>query len=228
MKLSKRTLSILSNFAGFNGNILINEGSVLKTMTEQRNVFATATVEEQFPREVPIYNLPELLKAINLFNDPDIQFNDTHIQIADAQSSIKYFYADKSVITYPTKEIKLPAFDLNFDLTTEKFNRVMSGAKTLGLPTISLLNQDGKLILRAHDAQNESSNKFDVILGDDATSGEFLIHFKIEHLSLLEVDYKVSVSFKGIAQFSNEKENLAYAVGLQPAKVPTKKDDAPF
>ena len=40
MELSERTLQVLQNFSGINGNIFINEGNVLRTVSESRTVLA--------------------------------------------------------------------------------------------------------------------------------------------------------------------------------------------
>lgn len=219
MKLSKRSIGILSNFAGYNENVLILPGRDQKTMTEQKNVYANAQFEEDFPVEVPIYNLSEFLKAISLLNDPDLEFGDKSVLIKDGDSKIVYTYAEKSVITYPQKEIKFPDVDVSFNLPITKFERVLNAAKGLSLPTISLMNVDGKLTLRAHDASNADSNKYDLTLDADVAD-DFQVNFKMEHLRMLGLDYLVEVSFKGISRFTNEKEGVRYMVGLQVARKP--------
>jgi hypothetical protein len=221
MQLSEKTLTVLKNFAKFNENILIEEGSVLKTMTNQKNVFATATIEEEFPREVPIYNLTEFLNALSLFKAPELEFEDAYIEIKDTSGQgIKYFYADKSVLAYPEKDIAFKKKDLEFKLTAVKLEKVLLAARTLNLPNVTLVNDGEKLFLRAHDAANATSNKFDVTIDDFDVSDvkEFQAHFKMENLRLLELDYDVAVNLQGIASFSNENYNLVYLIGLATAK----------
>ena len=36
--ISKETLAVLKNFAGFNSNVLVPEGNVIKTITPAKNV----------------------------------------------------------------------------------------------------------------------------------------------------------------------------------------------
>ena len=48
MELSENTLQVLRNFSGINQNLLIKTGTNLKTISEARNVVATADVTESF------------------------------------------------------------------------------------------------------------------------------------------------------------------------------------
>ena len=57
MELSENTLNVLRNFSGINQNILIKQGTTLKTISEARNVVATADVAEEFPKDFGVYDL---------------------------------------------------------------------------------------------------------------------------------------------------------------------------
>ena len=70
MKLSNHTTSVLKNFATINQNLVIKEGSELLTMSSMKNIVAKATVEENFPKEIAIYDLNEFLGALSLFSEP--------------------------------------------------------------------------------------------------------------------------------------------------------------
>jgi hypothetical protein len=45
MELSDNTLTVLKNFSSINQNLMVREGNVVKTMSEARNVLATAHVD---------------------------------------------------------------------------------------------------------------------------------------------------------------------------------------
>ena len=84
MELKESTLSILKNFASINPNIVIAEGNTLKTITEAKNVLATATVEESFPKTVGIYDLSEFLGVLSLVDVPKLEFNDDFAIVSDS------------------------------------------------------------------------------------------------------------------------------------------------
>ena len=51
MELSENTLSILKNFSGINQNLMIQNGQIIKTISEAKNVVSTAVVTENFPQK---------------------------------------------------------------------------------------------------------------------------------------------------------------------------------
>ena len=57
MKLSDQTLNILKNFAGINNSILVKQGKQLRTMSVAKNILGEAQIEEEFPRDIAIYDL---------------------------------------------------------------------------------------------------------------------------------------------------------------------------
>ena len=54
MQLSDNTLKILSNFATVNANMVLKPGQQLKTISEAKNILATADIVEDFPKEMGI------------------------------------------------------------------------------------------------------------------------------------------------------------------------------
>ncbi|SVB29913.1 uncharacterized protein METZ01_LOCUS182767, partial [marine metagenome] len=52
-----------------------------------KNILAVANVPETFGQEFSIYNLVEFLGAISLTENPDFNFNESSLTIADADTS---------------------------------------------------------------------------------------------------------------------------------------------
>ena len=48
MQLNDETLAVLKNFASIQPNVVLNEGNVVKTIAEAKNVMAVATLEQAF------------------------------------------------------------------------------------------------------------------------------------------------------------------------------------
>ena len=72
MKLSESTLSVLKNFSTINQSILFKQGKKLRTISVMKNILAEVTVEEEFPKDFGIYDLPQFLNGIGvLYNDPE-------------------------------------------------------------------------------------------------------------------------------------------------------------
>ena len=85
MKLSKQTLAILKNFSMINQSIVIKPGSKLETISNVKDVFADATIEEIFDKQVSIYDLNELLGVISLFEDPEISLEDSYLLLTQGK-----------------------------------------------------------------------------------------------------------------------------------------------
>ena len=75
MNLSSETLALLKNFANINQNILVKPGKKLNTISTMKNILATAEVKENFEQQFAIYDLPEFLRTVDLFDTPTLKFN---------------------------------------------------------------------------------------------------------------------------------------------------------
>ena len=112
MNLSSDTVNVLKNFSDINQNILVKPGNKIQTISTMKNILAEAEVSEKFEDEFAIYDLPEFLRSVELFEKPELKFNGgTNVAISEEKSrqNIKYFFADKSVIVSPTKSITASA-----------------------------------------------------------------------------------------------------------------------
>ena len=79
MKISKETIEVLKNFSAINPNLVIKEGNNLSTIADAKNIMASVVVKESFDSEVGIYDLNEFLSALNLIDDPDLNFGENSV-----------------------------------------------------------------------------------------------------------------------------------------------------
>jgi gp45 sliding clamp, C terminal len=205
MKISQNTLSILKNFSSINQSILIKTGNVIKTISGSRTVFARAEIDEVFPKEFAIYELPKVLGAITLFKDPDFEFFDDHLKITEGKNYVRYTYADPSLIVVPpASELVVPSKDIYFELSEEDLNSARKGAGILGVEFISFVGEDGTIYVKANNQKSKSSDSFSVAVG--VTDKTFNMIFKADDLSkFISGNYKITVSAKGITEFSSDK-----------------------
>ena len=217
MNLSNDTIAIFKNFANINQNILVKPGKKLNTISTMKNILATADVKEDFEQEFAIYDLPEFLRTLDLFETPTLKFNggsSVGISGKDGRSSSKYTFADKSVIVAPTKAITMPDTDITFKFSKENLNRLMKGVVTLNLPDIEVIGDGSKIKLVANDRKNKASNKFDIDIG--TTDKTFKAYFKAENFKMIEDDYDVAISKQKISHFVNRNKPVQYWIALEP------------
>ncbi len=218
MELSEETLSILRNFSGINQNILINSGSTIKTISEARNVLATAHVTEEFENSFGIYDLNEFIGVLGLVDTPRLKFESEHVTVSDStgRSKVKYFFSSEETLTTPSKDINMPDADVSFVLTNDTLNKLKRAASTLGHDELSITGKDGILNLSIIDNHNATSNAFSIdIDGDIKTDVSFNFILSISNLKILPGDYEVDISSKLITQFKNKEVNVTYWIALE-------------
>ena len=217
MKLSESTLSVLKNFSTINQSILFKKGTKLRTISVMKNILAEVTVEEEFPKDFGIYDLPQFLNGIGvLYNDPEFDFqNDGYVVIKEGKMHSKFFFADPNVIvTPPDKDITLPSEDVSFELSTEKLDKLLKAATLYQLPDFSVVGENGVIKLVVCDKKNETSNSFSITVGD--TEATFAFNFKVENIKILPGTYEVAVSQKLLSRFTSKNHDLIYYIALEP------------
>lgn len=211
MKFSERTLTILKSFSSINKSILMKEGNILKTVTPEKTLVATARIPDTIPSQACIYDLSRFLSILSLYKDPDVEFNDRYFTIASGKQRTKYVYADISMIhAAPEKDIKLPSADVVVDVSWEDMQSVIKAAGVLQFQEVAFVGQDGKIYLKAIDGNNENSDDYGVEIG--TTSDTFKIIVKTDNLKLLPQDYKVTLCAKGISEFKST--DVTYFVAI--------------
>jgi len=224
MKLSNDTVTVLKNFSTINQNLVINPGKNISTMSAMKNIVAKATVTEDFPQEFAIYDLNEFLAALSLFEKPDLDFKEDFVIMTEEGSSgtsLKYWYSDPSVVTTPTKEIKMPSSEVTFTLTSDLLSDVTKAAAVIGAPDMVLEGMDlGSAVLKVADKKNDTSNNYaqhlDIWFDEGDKNVPYKFWFKVENLKLLSGSYNVQVSSKNISYFKNSNVDVEYFIALEP------------
>ena len=221
MKINQSTQDILKNFSEINTNILIKPGSELNTISTMKNILAKATINESFDSEFGIYDLNEFLSVVSSLDKPELTLQEKHMTISTegSRSKVKYFYSDPSVIVSPTKEVNMPESDVTFSLSESNLAQLRKMAAILSSPDLALIGtKDGDVVLKVCDKKNDTSNKFDIVVGENATAS-YTFYFKVENLKMISGDYDVAVSSKSIAHFTNTKLPIEYWIALEPDSV---------
>lgn len=216
MKLSEKTISLLKNFSDINQSILFKKGNKLRTISVMKNILAEADIPEDFPKDFGIYDLNQFLRGLFLHNKPELDFtNEGHVVIREGKTRSKYFFAEPSVIvTPPDKELTLPNVDVEFEISTEQLDKVRKAVLAFQLPDLSVVGKAGVVNLVVHDKKNDTSNDFQVMVGE--TESEFCFNFKVENIKILPGSYHVDISSKLLSKFTNNDCDLTYYIALEP------------
>jgi len=217
MELSENTLTVLKNFASINANIIMREGNVLKTVSEAKNLLASATILEDIPKTVGVYDLNEFLGVLGLVDTPRVEWQDTHAIVSDStgRSKIKYFFSDIDMLTSPSKDITMPSVDVKFVLDSDVLNKIKRAASALRLTELAITSNNGILTLSVVDSENATSNTFSIDVDGEYTEDNFNFILNISNLKMLPGDYEVEISSKLISHFTNVENKAQYWIALE-------------
>src|SRR6056300_395859 len=164
MELSDNALQVLKNFSTINQNLMIRAGNTVKTISEARNVLATAVVDAEFQTDFGVYYLNEFIGVLGIVDTPRLKFDDEYATVSDStgRSKVKYFFSPEETLTTPQKDINMPETEVNFVLTNDTLNKIKRAASTLGHDEVSITGKDGVLSLSVIDPSNSTSNAFSI------------------------------------------------------------------
>ncbi len=215
MKISHETLTLLKNFAGINGNLVVKQGNVISTVSAGKNILALANITESFPREFAIYDLNSLLGLLTLMEDQDVEFNDASIHISKDGSEFEYFYSDASVVTAsPYKALDIdPVF--TFVLTAADITMIQRAASIVSASTISIVSDGNSVTLKVGDPANSAANSYKKTLTTDHAP-VFDARLKVENLKVITDDYTVAVGKKKALHFKSNSRDIDYWLAMEP------------
>ena len=222
LKLSKFTIDVLKNFASINPNLVIKEGSTFSTIAEAKNIMASVTVPENFSRTFGVYDLNEFIAALSLLDDPAVDLLEDSAILSNDSTTVKYRFANPSVLTTPSKEIKMPSTDVTVKLTNDLLGKVRKAAGVLGHSVVALkgtrrtYTTSGSLSLVVLDPKDTSANTYTVALAEKHTlDKDFSFEFLIDNLKVLSGDYTVAVSSKLISEWTHADFKVNYFIALE-------------
>lgn len=219
MKFSQKTIDVLKNFSAINPGLYFKKGNTISTMSPQKNILSEAVVEDTFPQDFGIHDLNNFLSVLALNKDPDVEFEDKNavIKYMGGRSKIKYRFADQSmIITPPDKKITLPSVDVEFTWTEEDLAWIQKTAAILRSPHVAVVSNGENVSILAFDGTDDSAptNSLDI---DVKADKKYKLIFKTENLKMIPGAYDVKISSKGIAHFTNAKDNIQYWIATESA-----------
>ena len=215
MKLSDNTLAVLKNFASINSGVVLKPGKAQKTISPEKSILVEATIEDDIPSEMGIYDLNQFLGIITTLRNPEVTFAKDQIVLTDGELSVTYRGCSANlIITPPEKELVLKDITTKFSLANATSQKLIKVASMINLPNLSVVGKNAELLLKIHERANDTSNDGIMKIGDYAGK-DFIATFKTENLKLLPDDYNVEVQAGAFAKFVNQNKTLTYFIALE-------------
>lgn len=204
ISISKTTHEVLRNFLSINKSITIQAGSVISTLSVNKNIMARYECEEVFTRDLPIYDLSDFCNAIRLCQSPELDLsNENYFLLRDpvTKGKFKIFYSDPDlIVTANGKEIKLNNPEVVFTLKSSNLKMLQIASQAQSIDDLCIYGNDGVMSLCVTDKKNDTSNVYSIEMGP--TDDEFCHCFKMENLRLMsDYDYEVSIYDGRVALF---------------------------
>lgn len=204
MKLSQSTIKVLSAFSQINSSINFEPGNVIKIKNESNSFVASAEVVDEFPRAFCIYGLPAFIQALKLFDEVDIEFNESNMKIKNAKGSgsIQYSYTSPALIAKVdySKKLKSGVDLASFILTNETLRQIQKSSAMFGSVNILIQSVSDSVVnlgtTTIAAAQKDTENSFNIDVESEYEMGEsFSVALDNNILKLYtDTDYRVTIS----------------------------------
>jgi hypothetical protein len=79
----------------------------------------------------------------------------------------------------------------------------MRAASVMSLPEIAITSDGSTINIEAISSKNPTADKYATVVDNNASGKVFKAVFKLENLKLMNMDYTVQLSSKGIAKFTS-------------------------
>jgi len=218
MKLSSSTIEVLKNFSTINQSIIFKPGYVQRTISPHKNIFAEATLKEEFPVECAIYELPKFLAVLTLFDTPDLKFGEQYVDIVSSNSSnhIKYFYANPSLIVAPPPTaLEIEEEVDKFRLDQETLGKLNKASLIMGNPDF-VIERNGKVrTIKTTNIKNKSANVF-TVTQDVSKGASYSVTLNSENLKYIPNDYEFIVGkIKGTSIVTLSSDTVKYWIATE-------------
>mgnify|MGYP002862217730 CR=1 FL=1 len=193
-----------------------------------KNIMAKATIEQDFPSGLAIYDLKEFLSILRLVDKPELSIGDEMVTVSGSsgRARIKYFFADENIITTPQKDVKMPESEVQFTLSIEDLDSIRAASSSYGHEYFTVKKVGEQITLTVEDIEkyteknaNNTGNDFSIDVPGTAESDDFVFIIAVNTVKIIRGDYEVSLSSKRIAEFDNKDHDLKYWIALHKSSV---------
>jgi hypothetical protein len=202
---SEETREVFKSLSGINNSYVV---SYPKTAFSDENNQMLCSVdlsefEDEFD-EFGIYDMSNLLNAIDLVNDPDITLEDGVINIVsdDNKERLEYITSDVDSLSKGNYKVIESTKKVNtiydFELTKEMLTKITKAVSVFpDFDIVSVRTDNDKVVLslKSYNKFNTNSNSFEIILEGKADQ-DFEINIPVSSFTKLpKVDYTFEVKY---------------------------------
>lgn len=210
MKISENSVAILKNMAEINPSLFISEGQLQKTRAVAGNIHFETTLEESFPQNFGIWDLPAFISMLTLFDESEVEFGEHSLTISKDENQFEFFAADEEIVKPVTSNI--PKYESLFEcqLTSMDIQTIKKTAGILKAKAISFIGNGKEVHLSVGDHTISTRNSYKKLIGE--SENVFAMHLDISVFKVLVSDYTVNVASRKFIHLASTAESNDYVL----------------
>jgi hypothetical protein len=174
---------------------------------------AAATIAESVEQQAGVYDLSRFISTLGLFETPEVVFGSDRFTIKGGRSELKYTYTSESfIVSPPDKEIFVPDPEAKINVRWQAIDSVIRATGVLQMPEVAFTSDGSTIKLSAVDSKKSTADKYEVVIAEGVETKPFNMIIKTDNLKLVQTDYEVTLSSKGMAHFKSDKVQCWIAI----------------
>lgn len=176
-------------------------------ISQSKTIIGKAQIPQAIDKAFCIFDLNRFLSIVSSLENPNIEikYNDDGSNgsaiITSGATKIVYRLTDETmIVAAPDKDLKLDKPEISFNMKKDALAQVLKGAGILGLPNLTISGDRSKIRFSTADVKNDGSDSYAVEVGE--TGADFNFVFNVGNFKMLALDYSVTITSKGFAQFT--------------------------
>jgi gp45 sliding clamp, C terminal len=197
---------------------MFRPGNIIRVISQSKTIIGKAQIPQAIDKTFCIFDLNRFLSIVSSLDNPsiEIKYNDDGSNgsaiITSGATKIVYRLTDEAmIVAAPDKDLKLDKPEITFNMKKDALSQVLKGAGILGLPNLVISGDRSKIRFSTADVKNDGSDSYAVEVGE--TSADFNFIFNVGNFKMLPLDYAVTITSKGFAQFT--APNIDYWVAME-------------
>jgi len=146
--------------------------------------------------------------------EASVEFDTRKVVIEDKKGrKCDYYYASPKMIVFLEKEMTVPEFDVEVDITWNDIQTVLKFSSLWQLSDIAIWSDGEGVKLGAFNPDDPQSKKIESVIDSSYSGDEFRIIVESSNLKLMKKDYKLKLAFAGITCF--ESDDITYYIACE-------------
>lgn len=230
LRLSKRTLAILKNFASINHSMTLEESipdasaeggfkKQIRTASAAGSILVVAQIDEKIPFQFPIMDLNSFLGVLALpafqAEDCTLTMDNKKITLVGKKTKMDFWSASANLVELPEGDLELPEGCIKAFIEETQLKDFSKACSLLRHEFCKLSNRGGKVYFTALTPSVDTSNNYEIELGVTAER-DCEVTLKTANMLMISGDYNIEACpDNNYAKFTTVDNRITYLLGAE-------------